>query len=201
MGLLERRKRQCTIQFNPRIGMKGSSLDFEQALYSKLVEIPAIVTGFQQRNGQAEILWQQWLKDTEDILFKYNCVECASLAGFRADILAAKADPECTGTRKSTTSRILKTINPAQSIVVSVHNRVAGDVGKVRVFFKQILTQAKTAGVLKCDDSSDFTSFIEGLLKQFRFNEQLAPSVNNAVATLGYSDVIRLLAEETSKLI
>lgn len=181
--------------------MKGSSLDFEQALYSKLVEIPAIVTGFQQRNGQAEILWQQWLKDTEDILFKYNCVECASLAGFRADILAAKADPECTGTRKSTTSRILKTINPAQSIVVSVHNRVAGDVGKVRVFFKQILTQAKTAGVLKCDDSSDFTSFIEGLLKQFRFNEQLAPSVNNAVATLGYSDVIRLLAEETSKLI
>ena len=180
--------------------MKGSSLDFEQELYSKLVEIPAIVTGFQQRNGQAEVMWRQWLKDTEEILFKYNCVECASIAGFRADILAAKAE-SAGPSRKSTTSRILKTINPAQSIVVSVHNRVAGDVGKVRVFFKQILTQAKTAGVLKCDDSSDFTSFIEGLLKQFRFNEQLAPSVNNAVATLGYSDVIRLLAEETSKLI
>jgi len=180
--------------------MKGSSLDFEQELYSKLVEIPAIVTGFQQRNGQAEILWQQWLKDTEDILFKYNCVECASLAGFRADILAAKADPECTGGRKITASRILKTINPAQSIVVSVHNRVSDNVENVRVFFKQILTQAKTAGVLKYDDSSDFTAFIEGLLKQFRFNDQLAPSVNNAVATLGYTDVIRLLAEETSKL-
>ena len=181
--------------------MKGSSLDFEQELYSKLVEIPAIVTGFRQRNGQAEILWQQWLKDTEDILFKYNCVECASLAGFRADILAAKADPETTvGGRKSTASRILKTINPAQSIVVSVHNRVSDNVENVRVFFKQILTQAKTAGVLKYDDSSDFTAFIEGLLKQFRFNDQLAPSVNNAVATLGYTDVIRLLAEETSKL-
>lgn len=182
--------------------MKGSSLDFEQELYSKLVEIPAIVTGFQQKNGQAEVLWQQWLKDTEDILFKYNCVECASLAGFRADILATKSAPESTGgSRKNATSKILKTINPAQSIVVTIHNRVSDKVENVRVFFKQILTQAKSAGVLKSDDSSDFTAFIEGLLKQFRFNDQLAPSVNNAVATLGYTDVIRLLAEETSKLI
>lgn len=181
--------------------MNGSSIDFEQELYSKLVEIPAIVTGFQQRNGQADVLWQQWLKDTEEILFKYNCVECASLAGFRADILAAKADPECRVGRRSATSKILKTINPAQSIVVSVHDRVSCNVENVRVLFKQILTQAKTAGVLKYDELSDFTSFVEGLLKQFRFNDQLASSVNNAVATLGYSDVIRLLAEETSKLI
>ncbi len=182
--------------------MKGSSLDFEQALYAKLVVVPEIVTGFQQKNSQTETQWLQWLKDTEELMLKYNCVECASLAGFRADTLAAKADTENrSGERKKTSAKILTTINPAQAIVVSVHNRISENIEHVRVFFKQLLTQAKEAGVLKNDDSSDFTCFVENLLKQFRFNEQLAPSINNAIATLGYTDVIRLLAEETSKII
>lgn len=175
-----------------------STLDIVQALYDKLQQVPDIVNAFERRDGTAPALWLDWLTKTSEMLKQFGYAESSAIAGIKADVLAKVAEKQ---SRKEKIAAMLATINPAQAIVLALYTPLNEKVENVRTFLTQVLTQIKEAGLLQYDSNSDFTLFINNLFEQLKSNEQLSGSINNAVSNLGYTDVLRLLAEVSSSLL
>ena len=177
---------------------QGSTLDIVQALYDKLQQVPDIVNAFERCDGTASAVWLDWLTQTSAQLKQFGFAESSAVAGIKADMLAKTAEKQ---NRKEKIAAMLATINPAQAIVLALYTPLNEKVENVRTFLTQVLTQIKEAGMLQYDSNADFTDFINNLFVQLKNNEQLSVSINNAVLNLGYTDLLRLLAEETSLII
>ncbi len=177
--------------------MKGSTLDIVKGLFDKLQEVPDIVSAFEHRESTAMQLWLQWLETSEKLLKEQGFAECAAVAGIRADVLVYLSEKQ---TRKEKFIAVLKTVNAAQTLLLEKYKTLEEKVENVRVFLKQVLTQINDAGILNYDENTDFTAFINSVFEQMKNNAQLSGSIHNAVATIGKTDVLRLIAETLTQL-
>lgn len=166
-------------------------------LKEKLLEVGVLVDNFQNKKSSAVVDWLLWLKNTEEILKKYNYSETADLAGLRAAILATGNNSESRRSgKKAQIQKALETINSAQQVVLVKQSQLEERIEKVRTIIRQVVTLAKTAGLIKLRPGENFTAFLEQFLMQMQQHEQLQPSINMAIATVGKYDTLRILAEE-----
>jgi len=174
-----------------------SLMDIAQAIHEKLMQVSGIVNDFEQRAYFATPNWMTWLKESEELLKKFQYGESAQLAGLRATIVGEFFPMQPTrNRRRQIFSKAIQTINPAQDILYTLYKILTEKIEVVRTLIRQILVPAKEEGFIKYDTSIDFTQYIESLLQQLKSHEQLKPSINSAIASIGKVDVIRLLAEE-----
>ncbi len=178
--------------------MRASVLEIRNALYAQLLQVSALVSGFETKKPSAVADWDGWLKATEELCQQFNLVECAELAGFRSAILHAASIHESSANtkRKRVFTKALETVQPAQALCADRFRKLDDKIETVRQLIRQILVPAKEAGCIQYDPMVDFTAYIEPLLQQFRKHEQLAASINGAIALVGRHDVILILAEE-----
>ncbi len=178
--------------------MKKSSIEIVNAIYEKLMQVDILVNEFESKKTSAVDNWFVWLKESEELLKRFNYTECAELASFRSSILHENSIPDLgrTTKRKRTFSKALATFQPAQIVLLKIYKPLEEKIETVRNLIRQILVPAKEAGMIQYDPSVDFTQYLESLLRQFQAQEQLAPSINSAIASIGKYDVLRILAEE-----
>ncbi|MCB0712553.1 MAG: hypothetical protein KDD67_09510 [Ignavibacteriae bacterium] len=176
-----------------------STISANEELKRQLMQVGSIVDTFQRQESNAVEKWLSWLVETADILTKYNYSETSELAATRAEILAARLSVagERTNRRKFLRQRALETIRPVQQSVLQRQAQLEASVESVRKVLRPILMVAQQAGfITPAAYGGDFTLFLEQLLQQMLNHEQLAPSISSAIATIGKSDTLRILAEE-----
>jgi hypothetical protein len=174
-----------------------SVIDIANAIHEKLMQVSGIVDAFAERAYFATDSWMTWLKESEEMLKNFQYGESAQLAGLRATILSEFFPLQPTrNRRRQIFSKAIQTINPAQDVLYNLYKILTEKIEVVRVLLRQILVPAKEAGLIQYDPSTDFTLFIESVLQQLKSHDQLKPSINSAIASIGKIDVMRLLAEE-----
>lgn len=179
--------------------MRKSVIEPANALNEKLFEIPALVTSFAINENNICDKWITWLEELEEIFKKYNYSQCAEIAGYRSTILSStfgNGSEKRSQKRKHRIKSALSCVQPVQQLLSDKSDELNEKIDQVRLLLRQILIPAKEAGMIKYDSTIDFTTFMESILEQFKRHEQIAPGINNAIATIGKSDVLRLLAEE-----
>jgi hypothetical protein len=177
--------------------MRTSVISPCKELKQKLLAVGILVDGFQQKKTSAIDEWVCWLRETEEILKKYNFREASELAGLRAEILAAsKFESNPRNRRKAQIQKALETVNVAQNIVGRRQGQLEEKIEHVRAVIKQITTIAKQAGYINFKQGDNFAFFLEKFIADMQQHSQLKPSINGAIATIGKYDTLRILAEE-----
>lgn len=168
-----------------------------QELKQKLLAISELVDSFQQQSPSAVSDWLYWLKQTEEVLKRYNFRESAELAGLRAEILASsKMDGSPKTRRKTIVQKALETVYIAQSVVARRQGQLEDKIDQVRAVIRQITTLAKQAGYIKFKQGDDFAFFLEKFISDMQQHPQLNPSINGVLGTIGKYDTMLILAEE-----
>ena len=175
--------------------MIKSVIEISNLINQQLMKVGNIVDLFEKDDYEALELWLLWLKDSETLLKKYNYSETSLLAGLRANILKEQKSEE-RRKRKQIISQALTTIDVAQNILFTLNKQLEDKINTVRTLIRQILIPAKEAGLITQENITDFSQYLESLLQQFKQHQQLAPSINNAIALIGKFDVLRIIAEE-----
>lgn len=101
--------------------------------------------------------------------------------------------------KKLLCSKCLESISPAQLIVSNLYEVAHNKIETAESLLRQIITTMNNSGLFEGQDILD-QSYAINLLNQIRQNTQLSPSVNNIIASLGYSDVLRLLMIEIANM-
>lgn len=178
-----------------------SSIDIFNALHHQLMLVPDIVSEFENKSWTAVPHWLDWIETSENLLKTFQFAECSKIAGIHAEILAVSHQE---GTRmkqkKLLVSKCLESISPAQLIVSNLYEVAHNKIETAESLLRQIITTMKNSGLFEGQDVLD-QSFAINLLNQILQNSQLSPSINNIIASLGYSDVLRLLKTELSNII
>ncbi|PHN07806.1 hypothetical protein [Flavilitoribacter nigricans] len=168
-----------------------------EELQHQLMNVGSIVNHFRDKKNDAVPQWLQWLEVTEEILKKNNFSETSALAGLRADILAVAMEIDAPRKRKKAIAqKSLESVNVAQDIVASRHNALQEKIEQVRTLFRQIVPVAKQAGLIRFGPGQDFTAFMEDFLQQLQQHEQLGPGITAAIAAIGKTDTLRIMADE-----
>ena len=192
--------------------MVKSVIDTSQSIHQQLMKVGELVDMFDKRDYDAIEAWLLWLKESEILLKTHNYTETSLLAGLRATIIKEKKNVDTAerNKRKNVIYQAVSTVDAAQQILFDINNKLVEKINGVRTLIKQILIPAKEAGLIKTPkeegflknlftknkDNVDFTAYLETLLQQFKQNQQLAPSINNAIILIGKFDVLRIMAEE-----
>ncbi|WP_124981330.1 hypothetical protein [Nonlabens xiamenensis] len=178
--------------------MRKSVLTPAKEIGRELDKISGFVDGFQRRDHATSDQWIEWLRHMEDQLRQYGYAESAELAGFRASIIDGQQEMAKKSGSRSKRKRLaaLATVQPVQQLLTDRYRELEAKIESVRSMIKQILVPAREAGMIRHQPGMEFTAFIESLLQQFQRHEQLAPSIQSAIASLGRQDVIRIIAEE-----
>lgn len=177
--------------------MRKSVIEPAIIFKKELFTIPNIVSRFQQKEHSVTEEWILWLIHIEDLFTKHNYSEAAEIAGFRANVLAAAYEEgKRVKKRRQMTAAAISSVQPVQQILSDVSHRLENKIEAVRSMIKQILIPAKDAGMINYNPETDFSSYLESLLAQFKSHEQLAPGINSAIASIGKYDVLKIIAEE-----
>ncbi len=179
--------------------MQKSIIAPAEKLQAKLMMVSMLVDQFEQKKHHALQDWLSWLSETEALFKEHNYSQVSKLAGLRAEILAIGYESlKRREKQRAQNQRSLATIGVAQDIVQERYQRLADKIEKVREILKQIILVAKEAGFLEQSmiSGENFTQFVEQFLWQMRNHEQLKPSINLAIATVGKYDTMRIIAEE-----
>lgn len=178
--------------------MRKSVIEPAIIFKKELFTIPNMVSRFQNKEHAVTEEWILWLTHIEDLFTQHNYTEAAEVAGYRANVIAAAACEEGKRIkkRKQMTVAAISSVQPVQQILSDVSNRLEEKIEAVRSMIKQILIPAKDAGMINYDPKTDFSSYLESLLAQFKSHEQLAPGINSAIASIGKYDVLKIIAEE-----
>ena len=154
------------------------------------MRVPQIVNLLEKHNSVAVTQWLSWLSDAEDHLKHYGMPECAQIAGLRASLASNQKL-----SRQEKREAALSTVSPAQEVIYNMYTKVNVSVENVYILFRQIIVPMRTAGIINIDGIDDLTTYINDLLRQLLANEQLSASVNGAIASVGRSDVLRIIAD------
>ena len=177
-----------------------SSIDISNALHQQLMLIPDIVSEFENKSLTAIPHWMAWIKTSENLLKTFQFAECSKIAGIHAEIIAVSHQGgQRMKLKKNLVSKCLESIPPAQLIISNLYEAAQNKVETAETILRQIITTMKNSGLLEGQDILD-QAFATDLLNQILHNTQLSPSINNIIATLGYTDVLRLLMTELSNI-
>lgn len=177
-----------------------SSIDISNALHQQLMLVPDIVSEFESKSLTAVPHWLDWIKTSENILKRFQFAECSKIAGIHADIIAlSHKDLRRMELKKITASKCLESISPAQAVLYDLYEVAHNKIETAESLLRQLVTTMNNSGLFEGQDTLD-QSFATNLLNQIRQNPQLSPSVNNIIASLGYSDVLRLLVIEIANM-
>ncbi|MFO7869395.1 MAG: hypothetical protein R6U95_08885 [Bacteroidales bacterium] len=178
--------------------MKKSLLEPEKELRNRLLAITGIVELCEHNNYESVSVVLDWLKNTENFFEKYNYVQCAEIAGYRASILAGQItiSEKRSLQKKYVRKKAIETIQPVQQILSHKYEEINSKLENVRSLIKQILVPAKEMGLISYQKNIDLNSYIESLMLELKKNKQVAPLLNSAIITVGKYDVIRIIADE-----
>lgn len=177
--------------------MRKSALTPSTEIRKQLFQVGSLVDAFQRKQSGVVDEWLKWLKVSEDLLKNYGYSETAELAGLRAEIMAvAHGSIRGKEQRKAIRKKALETISVAQRLLLDKQLQLEEKIEKVRMLIRQITTIARQAGMLEFQPGMDFTAFLDQFLLQMQQHEQLQPSISSAIAMIGRSDTLRILAEE-----
>ncbi|GEM_PF-5533244 len=62
------------------------------------------------------------------------------------------------------------------------------------ILFRQILIPMRVSNLISLNGGTDL-SFVNDLIRQLCLNEKLASNINGAIASIGKSDVVRVILE------
>jgi hypothetical protein len=178
--------------------MRKSVIEPAEQLRIELYKLSNLVDKFQAQEPGITDLWLTWIRELEDLLKKYGYRETAEITGHRASILsnANRVDKQKRKLSRKKRLAALATVQPIQQLLSDKCMELEDKIDAVRIMIKQILLPAKDAGMFTYDPKTDFSSYLESLLTQFKSHEQLAPGINNAIASIGKYDVLKIIAEE-----
>ena len=176
--------------------MVKSYIEVSSLISQQLLEVGKVVDLFERNEYESVERWKQWLKQSEELLEKYNYNEASLLAGLRANIVKEEKSTEVRKKRKQVVSQALATIDSGQHVLFSINKDLSDKINTVRTLIKQILIPAKESGLISSENIVDFGQYLESLLQQFKQHPQLAASINNAIGLIGKFDVLRIIAEE-----
>lgn len=172
-----------------------SSIELCNSLKPFLLQMSDIVKEFEDRDIFAPQHWIKWLKDVDAVLKRLQLVESSKIASLYSEILSVQQESSGIGKKRMVFSKCIETIPSAQSIILELYSIQNTKIENCIDILRHIVVPMKNAGLFDDVDTtvSDFPrDFIRQLLK----NEQLAPSVNNVIASVGFSDALHLLTEE-----
>ena len=174
----------------------SSNIDKRNSLHSLLVRVPDIVDLFSKRDVSASAQWLSWLQEAETTLKEYNYSECSQLAGLRSTIMSSQLSQDSAKSRrKCVDEACVATINPAQRIVSAIHSSLDSKLEAVYTLFRQILVPMRINNMIVLDGVVDMTDYINTLLRQLSLNEQLSANINGAIASIGKTDSLRVIAD------
>jgi len=177
--------------------MRKSIISSNEDLKEQLLKLGGIVDMFSKNDNSSLSIWNHWLKSTEEILKKYNYSEASEVSGLRSQLLITDVDSkQKRNKRKSNFRRYLKTIAPAQTVVLHLQKSLEIKIENTRDIVKQLIIAADQLEVLESKNGANLNLHIDYLFIKLEQNEQLKPAVKNAFSILGKFDTIRLMAEE-----
>lgn len=177
--------------------MRKSIVSSSEDLKNLLLEVGTIVDSFSRNDHSVLKIWEEWLKKAEEVLKKYNYSESSEIAGLRSQLLIVDQNSKKkVSKRKSSMQRYIKTIDPAQTVVLHLQKSLELKIENTREVIRQLIGAANQLELIGFLESSDLNLLINNLFFKIKRNEQLGPVLNNAITTFGKFDVIRLFAEE-----
>lgn len=172
-----------------------SSIELCNSLKPFLLQISDIAKEFEQRNIFAPQHWVKWLKDVDTMLKRLQMVECSKIASLYTEILSVQQSPSGIGKKRMVISKCIETIPSAQSIVYDIYTKFQNKVENCTDLLRHIIVPMKNAGLFDDLDTST-PNFPSDFIRQLLNNEQLSPSINKVIASIGVSDTIHLLMDE-----
>lgn len=178
--------------------MKKSSIYTINQLKPMLFQIPDIVTAIQQKRFTAISTLIQWMEEVEKKLKDLNYSQCAEIAGLRAQLIEQKYELNIRPNerKKKQIKKALEVISPLQENVSSILVPLEEKVSQARGLLIQILSVAKTMGLLPPLNSNDFNGYIHNVLNLLESQEQLKNGMINVKSLVGNADCLQLIAEE-----
>lgn len=177
--------------------MKTSLITPCEEIKAQLMCVGNLVNAFQKKEPAALGHYIDWLSITEETLKKFHYSIASSFAAIKAELLAFQYT---SGSRKEKKQQqhhfALQSIASGQAILLEKQQELEAKIEQVRLVLKQLIEVARQAGLLTLQPNQRIHDFMEGFLIQLQRHEQIGATVNNAIATIGRFDVLRLLAEE-----
>ena len=171
--------------------MLSSNIEKRDALGNLLMRVPGIVESFSKKDSCSVNVFLDWLSESEKLLKEYNLVECSQVAGVRASLLHRKQ----TCQRKELFAYATSQVNVAQTIIYNIYSPLNTRIETIKLLFKQLLSPILLSGNLCIDASMDLSIQIDSLIKSLRVNDQISGNINNAIASIGKIDVMRIIAD------
>ncbi|MEM7187114.1 MAG: hypothetical protein AAF466_10685 [Bacteroidota bacterium] len=181
--------------------MRKSVISSNQELSDQLLVLGEVVDLFADKDNDSLNRWDHWLTTTESILKKYNFTEVSEISGLRSQLLIEDTSrPGTRSKRRLVFAKYLKTITPAQTVVLHLQKNLEIKIEKTREIIKQLLIAADQLGYLATNTGPNLNASIDSLLHRLGEHEQLKTLMKNAFSMLGKFDCQRLIAEEITYL-
>lgn len=175
--------------------MKTSIIDRCNKFKEFLLDVPRIVDLFEKKDLSALQHWKIWLHNTEKFLKENKFPEVSQIASLRANILKVQMQSAISkDKRKILFEAAIATIDPAQNIVYQIYAKSNSALEPIYALFRQILIPMRVSNLISLNGGTDL-SFVNDLIRQLSLNEKLASNINGAIASIGKSDVVRVILE------
>lgn len=181
--------------------MLRSTLHLVRQLSDLLLELPAIVRGFERRSAGALPALMAWIDRTEQTLSSQRLVGAAQLAGHKARILAPAFDDDSRGKlRRRQQAVAVGLVHPLQQALQDALQPHAAKVQQARDLARQLLQIVAQSGAVRYDPANDIATMVEQVWAICVGHEQLRPLASQLRALLPTDDIRLLLAEEIDPL-
>lgn len=177
--------------------IQQSILDIVYEIKVKLLEFPAIVTSLEKKDPQFITNLIIWIKNTEDILIKYNISEVSELAGFRSRILSPKfSDSRRISVKKAQVKIASELLYDIQHTVLKILKPYEIKIDECRELIRQLLSIVNQTEKITYDNTIEFQNFIETIWNVFINHNQLKPGTVKLKTLISKTDILRIIAEE-----
>jgi len=163
-----------------------------------LLDVPALVRGFERRTPGALPALLGWIDRAEALLSGHRLPAAADLAGLRARILApAFEDARRRGDlRRRQTAAAVAALHDLQRTVQDALEPFSAKLRQARDLARQLLMIVAQSGAVRYDPAADLASMVERVWALCTGHDQLKPIAAQLRALLSADDIRLLLAEE-----
>jgi hypothetical protein len=177
--------------------MFQSTINLVNDTTALLLEVPALVRGFERRTPGALPTLLDWIDRTERALSGHRLVAAADVAGFKARILApALAADARTNLRRRQVAVAASLLHDLQRAVQDALQPHAAKLQQARDLARQLLQIVAQSGAVRYDPAGDLALMVDRIWSLCTGHEQLKPMAAQLRALLSSDDIRLLFVEE-----